>query len=48
MKKIWWFGYGRGFKEEMESFLDFLYSRPLRERLKAGVRAGAALWRRKL
>jgi succinate-semialdehyde dehydrogenase/glutarate-semialdehyde dehydrogenase len=48
MKKIWWFGYGRGFKEEMESFLDFLYSRPLREKLKAGVRAGGALWRRKL
>jgi len=48
MKKIWWFGYGGGFKGEMESFLDLLYARPLREKLKAGVRAAGALWRRKL
>src|SRR5580658_8149782 len=48
MKKIWWFGYGGGFAGEMESFLDLLYARPLREKLKAGVRAAGALWRRKL
>ena len=48
MKKIWWFGYGGGFAGEMESFLDLLYARPLREKLKAGASAAAALWRRKL
>jgi succinate-semialdehyde dehydrogenase/glutarate-semialdehyde dehydrogenase len=48
MKKIWWFGYGKGFAGEMESFLDLLYARPLREKLKAGMRAAGALWRRKL
>jgi len=48
MKKIWWFGYGKGFAGEMESFLDLLYVRPLREKFKAGVRAAGALWRRKL
>jgi acyl-CoA reductase-like NAD-dependent aldehyde dehydrogenase len=48
MKKIWWFGYGGGFTGEMESFLDLLYACPLREKLKAGVRAAGALWRRKL
>jgi acyl-CoA reductase-like NAD-dependent aldehyde dehydrogenase len=48
VKKIWWFGYGGGFAGEMEGFLDFLYSRPLREKLKAGVRSAAALWRKKL
>ena len=48
MKKIWWFGYGGGFGGEMEGFLDLLYARPLREKLKAGVRAAGALWRRKL
>jgi acyl-CoA reductase-like NAD-dependent aldehyde dehydrogenase len=48
MKKIWWFGYGKGFTGEMESFLDLLYARPLREKLKAGVRAAGALWRKKL
>ncbi|MGB9205864.1 MAG: aldehyde dehydrogenase family protein [Terriglobales bacterium] len=48
MKKIWWFGYGGGFAAEMESFLDLLFARPLREKLMAGVRAAGALWRRKL
>jgi acyl-CoA reductase-like NAD-dependent aldehyde dehydrogenase len=48
MKKIWWFGYGGGFTAEMESFLDLLYARPLREKLKAAVRAAGALRRRKL
>ncbi|MGA7569082.1 MAG: aldehyde dehydrogenase family protein [Terriglobales bacterium] len=48
MKKIWWFGYGREFTGEMEGFLDMLYARPLREKLKGAVRAGGALWRRKL
>jgi len=48
MKKIWWFGYGGGFAGEMEGFLNLLYSRPLREKLKAGLRSAGALWRRKL
>ena len=48
MKKIWWFDYNRGFAGEMESFLDLLYARSLREKLKAGARAAGALWRRKL
>ena len=48
MKKIWWFGYGREFAAEMESFVDFLYARPLREKLRAGMSAATALWRRKL
>jgi hypothetical protein len=48
MKKIWWFGYGSGFTVEMESFVDFLFSRTLRGKLRAMVRAAGALWRRKL
>jgi acyl-CoA reductase-like NAD-dependent aldehyde dehydrogenase len=48
MKKVWWFGYGGGFTAEMESFLDLLYARPLREKFKAAVRAAGALRRRKL
>jgi acyl-CoA reductase-like NAD-dependent aldehyde dehydrogenase len=47
-KKIWWFGYGGGFESEMENFLDLLYARPLRQKLKAGVRSAGALWRKKL
>jgi succinate-semialdehyde dehydrogenase/glutarate-semialdehyde dehydrogenase len=48
MKKVWWFGYGSEFTLEMESFLDVIFARPLRERVKATVRAFRALWRRKL
>ena len=48
MKKIWWFGYGNGFAGEMESFLDLLYARSLREKVKAAVNSAGALWRRKL
>jgi len=48
MKKIWWFGYGSGFTSEMESFLNLLYARPLRDKMKAALRSTAALWRRKL
>lgn len=48
IKKIWWFGYGREFGSEMESFLDLLYVRSLRAKLKAGLRSAGALWRRKL
>ncbi len=47
-KKIWWFGYGGGLAGEMDGFLDLLYARPLREKLKAGVRSAGALWRKKL
>ncbi len=48
MKKIWWFGYGGEFTREMEGFLDAIFARPLRERVKAAVRACGALWRKKL
>jgi succinate-semialdehyde dehydrogenase/glutarate-semialdehyde dehydrogenase len=48
MKKIWWFGCGRGFAAEMEAFLDLLYSQPLREKASGALRSARALWRKKL
>jgi acyl-CoA reductase-like NAD-dependent aldehyde dehydrogenase len=48
MKKVWWFGYGRGFASEMEAFLDMLYGRPLRDKARGAVRSAKALWRKKL
>jgi succinate-semialdehyde dehydrogenase/glutarate-semialdehyde dehydrogenase len=48
MKKVWWFGYGREFSAEAESFLDLLFARALRQKMKASLRAAGALWRRKL
>ena len=48
VKKPWWFGYGAEFTREMEGFLEVIFARPLRERVKAAGRACGALWRRKL
>ena len=48
MKKVWWFGYGTGFRAQMRSFLDLLFARPLRQKLKAMARSAGALWNRKL
>jgi acyl-CoA reductase-like NAD-dependent aldehyde dehydrogenase len=48
MKKVWWFGYGGGFRDEMQGFLDLLYGLPLRHKMKAMARSAGALWRRKL
>jgi acyl-CoA reductase-like NAD-dependent aldehyde dehydrogenase len=48
IKKVWWFGYGQDFAREAEAFLNVLYARPLRQKLKAGLRASGALWRKKL
>lgn len=48
MKKIWWFSYGDEFGREMEAFLDVIFARPLRQKMKAALRACGALWRRKL
>ena len=48
MKKLWWFGYGRGFAAEMEAFLDMLYSQSLRDKARAALRSAGALWRKKL
>jgi acyl-CoA reductase-like NAD-dependent aldehyde dehydrogenase len=47
-KKPWWFSYGRDFTAEMEAFLDMLYSRSLREKVRAALRSAGALWRKKL
>jgi acyl-CoA reductase-like NAD-dependent aldehyde dehydrogenase len=48
MKKVWWFGYGGEFTQQMEAFLDMLFARPLRERVKGILRSCRALWRRRL
>lgn len=48
MKKLWWFGYGEAFTAEMQSFLNLLYARPLRQKAKAALQSAGALWRRKL
>jgi hypothetical protein len=48
MKKPWWFGYGGNLAPQMESFLDMLFARPLRQKALAALRSSSSLWRKKL
>ena len=48
MKKVWWYGYGERFAQQMEGFLDFQFARGLGERLGGALRAIGAVTRKKL
>jgi acyl-CoA reductase-like NAD-dependent aldehyde dehydrogenase len=48
MKKLWWYGYGKGFAQQMEGFLDFQFARSLAEHLSGASRAAGLLRRRRL
>ena len=43
MEKIWWYGYGKAFSQQMEGLLDFQFARGIRKRLRGAVRAAGAL-----
>jgi acyl-CoA reductase-like NAD-dependent aldehyde dehydrogenase len=44
--KVWWFCYGSGFARQMDGFVDFLFSGSWRRRLRGGLRAAKAYFRR--
>jgi succinate-semialdehyde dehydrogenase/glutarate-semialdehyde dehydrogenase len=46
MRKVWWYGYGTDFIHQMEGFVDFLFSRNWGARLRGGMRALKAYFRR--
>ena len=46
LRKVWWYGYGPEFTGQMEGFVDFLFARPLFQRLRGGLRALAAYFRK--
>jgi len=48
MKKVWWYGYGEHFAQQMEGFLDFQFSRGLRERVSGALRAAGVVRRKQL
>jgi succinate-semialdehyde dehydrogenase/glutarate-semialdehyde dehydrogenase len=48
MKKVWWYGYGMKFSQQMEGFLDMRFARGLAERLTGAVRAAGVVRRKKL
>ena len=46
MKQVWWYGYGRGFTRQMEGFLDLMFARGLRKRLRGALRSAGAYVRK--
>jgi succinate-semialdehyde dehydrogenase/glutarate-semialdehyde dehydrogenase len=47
MKKIWWYGYGAKFAQQMEGFLDMQFARNLGTRLSGTLHTVGALWRKR-
>lgn len=48
MKKLWWYGYGPMFVEQMNGFIELLFSKKLTNRLKGGAKSTKSYIRRKL
>jgi succinate-semialdehyde dehydrogenase/glutarate-semialdehyde dehydrogenase len=48
MKKVWWYGYGESFRQQMEGFLDLQFASGITERLRGAMRASGSLWRKRL
>jgi succinate-semialdehyde dehydrogenase/glutarate-semialdehyde dehydrogenase len=46
LKKVWWYGYGPEFSQQMQSFSDFLFARGVFRRLRGGLRSAAAFFRK--
>jgi acyl-CoA reductase-like NAD-dependent aldehyde dehydrogenase len=44
--KVWWYGYGAAFYEQMKGFLDLLFSKSLLKRISGGMKATGALFRK--
>ena len=45
MKQVWWYGYGETFRRQMEGFIDLMFARRLRQKLRGAVRSVGAFWR---
>ena len=48
MKKVWWYGYGARFAEQIAGFLNFEFSRSAGERLRGALRAMGLVNRKQL
>ncbi len=46
VKKVWWYGYGEGFTRQMEGFLDLMFARNLRQKLRGAMRSAGAYLRK--
>jgi acyl-CoA reductase-like NAD-dependent aldehyde dehydrogenase len=48
MKKLWWYGYGPAFAQQMGGFIDLLFGKKLINRLRGGVKSTKSYLRRRL
>jgi succinate-semialdehyde dehydrogenase/glutarate-semialdehyde dehydrogenase len=46
LPKVWWYGYGRDFQEQMRGFVDLLFSRSWGRRIAGGMKATGSLFRK--
>jgi acyl-CoA reductase-like NAD-dependent aldehyde dehydrogenase len=47
IKKVWWYGYGEKFSQQMEGFLDMQFARGLTQKLSGVFRSAGAVFRKK-
>jgi acyl-CoA reductase-like NAD-dependent aldehyde dehydrogenase len=48
MKKVWWYGYGMDFSQQMEGFIDMQFARDLVTRIRGALKAIGVVRRKKL
>ncbi len=48
MKKLWWYGYGPAFSQQMGGFIELLFAKGLTKRLRGGVKSTKSYLRRRL
>jgi acyl-CoA reductase-like NAD-dependent aldehyde dehydrogenase len=48
MKKLWWYGYGPAFGQQMRGFIELLFAKGLINRLRGGVKSTKSYLRRRL
>jgi acyl-CoA reductase-like NAD-dependent aldehyde dehydrogenase len=46
VKQVWWYAYGKAFNQQMEGFVDLLFARKLRRKLRGAWQAAGAFWRK--
>jgi len=48
MKKVWWYGYGTTFADQVEGLVDLQFARGLGQRLRGAIRSASSLWNKRL
>ena len=47
-RKLWWYGYGPQFQQQMDGFIELLFSKKLTKRVRGGLKSTGSYLRRKL